>query len=273
MEEKLFDSVSKMVEEGINADNMTIIIIFVAIISVPKILSKMMEARERKQHEKIADKAMLGWVKTGKKEKTYMDMLLQQYIVWTFIFSGCLIVHAMVYYFINNSWAHIISKTVHILCSCVYGRFLWKSEKIRENIKIKKMHKIIASVFVYIVFSITLYSTTIASSTDLPISVFWIMLVAWAIYIFIEWESKYIYENKYVTVNTKEFGTIENVQAWNIKNYKGWISLSVCKKGEIQEKRIKKEDIIGATYYGKPVSVTSNVRFFTTYNTLVEDQK
>lgn len=274
---EILNSISKLMNGEGDIKSIATIIIVIAIISLttaaPSIILKMMEARQRRHYEKVTDRSMIGWIKYGKKEKNYIDMLLQQYAVWTIILLSCLLLHLLFYVNLGKLWARIISMVVHLVCSFIYGKFLWKNDKIRECIKIKKKKKIIASVFLYVILFVILYGTMAAVFTNLPMGIFWIMLIGWIIFIMSDWESKYTYENKYTIVNTKEFGTIENVQAWNIKNYNGWISLFVCENGETQERRIKKEDIIGATYYGKPVVVTSNVKFFTTYNTLVEDQK
>lgn len=272
-EDTLTNSILNVSNGVADAKSIIVIGIFVASIGI-SILKHVMTTQERKQHEKIAEKAMLGWIKTGKHEKTYIDMIYRQYWGWTCIFIVCLFFHAFLItnLKINIFLVHIISRLAYVFCSCLYGKYLWKNVKIRENMKNRTQRKI-TSVLTFFGFFVTFNLMIIDNLFTVAEIIFGITVFIWIIFVFYDWESKYTYENKYAIVNTKEFGTIENVQAWNIKNYNGWISLFVCENGETQERRIKKEDIIGATYYGKPVVVTSNVKFFTTYNTLVEDQK
>ena len=274
---EVLNSILKIIQGEGDIKSIVAVIIVIAIIgiipAIAPLILKVVEARERRQQEKMSDKVLLDWMKKGTKEKTYTDMLLEQYVVWAIIFLVCLFIHLFLYYFKSNILAHIISKFVHILCSGLYGIFLLKNEKVREEIKSEKKYKVTLSIAIYVIFFITLCLASEDATFKLSVILFWVMILAWLGFVFWKCEFRYAYENKYVNVNTAEFGKIKNVQAWNIKNRQGRVGLTVCKKGKIKERYAKKEGISGVIYHGKPITVTSKVKFFTTYNTLVEDQK
>lgn len=270
-EEYLSNSSLKIWNEKYDIQSIIVVVIIIAPIVV-SIFKHLMTNRERKQNEKIANKALSGWIKTGKHKKTYVDKLLWQYGYWAIIFLGCLSLHFIMDLYFSNLTAHIISKLAHALLSYVYGKYLWNSIKTKKYMKIITKHKMVASISIYIVFLITFYLATIDILFKTSSIVFWIMIIAWSVFIMSDWESEYIYENKYVTIKSKELGVIENAQAWNIKNCKGWIGLTVCENGETLERRVRKEDIYGAIYYGKSVVVKSNIRFLNVYNKTVEDR-
>lgn len=254
-------------------DTKSILVIAIIVASIGlSILKHVMTTRERKQHEKIAEKAMLGWIQAGKNEKTYTDMVYRQYGVWACIFISCLFLHAylIINLKINSLLVHIISRVVYGLCSCLYGAYLCKNKKIKESMKINRKRKIITSALVFLVFFITFNLMTIDKLFVLAEIIFWITIIIWIVAVFNDWELKYVYDNKYATIETKQFGTIDNVQAWNIRKHKGWVGLKVSEKGELIEKRIKKEDILGATYYGGPVAVTTYNKFWIICNRIVE---
>ncbi len=269
-EDDLANSILNLLYGEIDAKSIIVITVAGASIFI-SIIQYLLIGRERRQNEKITDKALLGWIKVGKHKKTYVDKLLWQYGYWAIIFLGCLTLHLIIEIYFNNLMAHIISKLAHALFSYIYGRYLWKSIKTKRYMGNITKHKIVATVSIYIVFFITFYLATIDILFKTSRIAFWIMIIAWCVFIMSDWESEYIYENKYVTVKIKEFGSLENVQAWNIKNYNGWIGLIICDNGQTQERRVKKEDIAGAIYFGNPVVVKSNVKFLNVYNRTVED--
>ena len=269
-------SISKLVNgEGDIKSIVTIIIVLVLFnlaTAVPSIVVKRIEIRQRKQYEKIADKEMWGWLQLGKKEKTYIDMLLWQYGHWTFCFIICLLLY--VYLIVNleiNIWAaHVIARLAYILYSFLYGRYLWKNEKIRKCMNEEKKHNGRASLFIYLIFFITFNLITMNSLSSVAEILFGIAIAIWICYIYDGWKIKYVYENKYATIYTKESRKIRNVQAWEIKSLKGWIELPISKNGEMQKQRIRKEDIKDITYYGGPVTVTTCNKFWITLDRTVE---
>lgn len=254
-------------------DTKSIIVIAIIVVSIAiSIFKHMMATRERRQNEKVADKSIVGWIQAAKKEKTYIDMLLWQYIQWAFCFVVCLFIHA--YLAINlrlDIWiVHIISRLAYILYVFLYGRYLWKNQKIKESMKYEKKHKVRASVSIFLIFFITFNLITIDSLVAFAEILFGITIFIWAFYIFNNWEMRYVYENKYATIYTKESRKIKNVQAWEIKSLKGWIELSVSKNGEMQKQRIRKEDIKDATYYGGQVTVITYNKFWLIRDRIVE---
>lgn len=69
--------------ELVQGDLETINIFIIIIAAFGMIIIKhMLTSRERRQNKKVVDKSIVGWIQTAKKERTYIDMLLCQYVQW-----------------------------------------------------------------------------------------------------------------------------------------------------------------------------------------------
>lgn len=210
----------------------------------------------------LKNKEIGRWIKTYTKMKNFIDISMKVYKRLGTIFLIALALQLFIDYYINTIIAYATSGMFYIVVVVLWSLNLKRNKLLRIELLTNKEHKMRVLIFLNIIFIVTYILATIDDTYYFSQIVFFILLLAWAIYLLKEYEIVYRLDNKYVDIFVQGNRCLKGIETSSIKKQGVWIYATRCRDGKEENICIKENEIIGANYYGEPSYIIRKVRLF-----------